>query len=498
MENLSKDIQNKIDSLLSINLNNKLNKIIFLIESEELLNKNFKNQDIQPTIIYKEEIDKEYDCDISNKMIDKYENVFDSYKKDNKKEDLLECCFLNNLFEIENIINYYKNSIKKSYKNIKDDLINSFSFKNRSLYNSYMSCLLTNDIIYFSYKYSQQNSNNKENKHQRYYKLKNDYNSKMFILKFTNEFIKEMDCHLLGDETLNALKDLWCYQFKAEQSEKNNQIDVSYELTFLKDIKENLKTLLFDLYDSYSSHNEISRLKFKEFLNFYLEVQNKKITSQSNVFQSWIFEKEQDKKSKTTEMNSLLQLYDDSIIDKMNQVKLLNEDEEEYKEIIKELKKDSRCEDYNYKIFKLNYNKPDIDYKQYNKKVPGIHGTKTISVLPILANGFRRNDDLMKDKDAKYAYTASGLGDGVYFARPYQCGKSMNYVGRTNKYGFMFLSDIYYHKMGSTKTYINTNNFKTDCDLILGDKVGSGGIDELLVRKAENIHLKYLILFEKN
>lgn len=133
-----------------------------------------------------------------------------------------------------------------------------------------------------------------------------------------------------------------------------------------------------------------------------------------------------------------------------------------------------------------------------NKKLDGniktlVHGTRNISVLNILGQGLLDHNTLRKVNSSHYRYTGNGLGDGIYFARPDQIEKSLNYAGG-NRHRYVFLCSVAYHKIYDTNSY-DTNLNSHNCDLVWGHAVGSYDRDELVAKSPEQVRLEYIIEF---
>lgn len=141
------------------------------------------------------------------------------------------------------------------------------------------------------------------------------------------------------------------------------------------------------------------------------------------------------------------------------------------------------------KVYKIN---DDKDLGEMNTKTL-VHGTGNISVLNILGQGLIDADTLRKRHSQRFNYTASGLGRGVYFARPDQVEKSLNYTHDSDSY--VFIAKVGYHKIKDVD-YYNTNLNAGEADMVWAHGVGSYDRDELLCKNYKNIKLEYLVQYQ--
>lgn len=123
-----------------------------------------------------------------------------------------------------------------------------------------------------------------------------------------------------------------------------------------------------------------------------------------------------------------------------------------------------------------------------------VHGTSNISVLNILGQGLLDYNTLKRNGARNYRYTGSGLGDGIYFARPDQIEKSLNYTGYS-EYSYVFICSVAYHNIYDIKHYDANLNSK-NCDLVWGHAVGSYDRDELVAKSPKQVRLEYVIKFK--
>ena len=123
-----------------------------------------------------------------------------------------------------------------------------------------------------------------------------------------------------------------------------------------------------------------------------------------------------------------------------------------------------------------------------------VHGTSNISVLNILGQGLLDYNTLRRYGARNYRYTGSGLGDGIYFARPDQIEKSLNYTGYS-EYSYVFICSVANHNIYDIKHY-NANLNSKNCDLVWGHAVGSYDRDELVAKSPKQVRLEYVIKFK--
>ena len=127
-----------------------------------------------------------------------------------------------------------------------------------------------------------------------------------------------------------------------------------------------------------------------------------------------------------------------------------------------------------------------------------VHGTKSDSVYSILLSGLLDAETLMKTNNQHYSYTASGLGNGIYFARSKQSTKSINYAS-SSKYKapvYLFVCDVGYHKIKTVDQYM-VPYLTSEQDLVFGDHVGGQGYDEIVAKSGKQVKIRYMIEFDK-
>lgn len=151
---------------------------------------------------------------------------------------------------------------------------------------------------------------------------------------------------------------------------------------------------------------------------------------------------------------------------------------------------------YAKKVKQVYQIKQNFPYQaEYGHHFTLAHGTDNISVLNILGQGLMPHHNLIENGIKNYHYTASALGDGVYFSRLSQIAKSFNYTDSDeNLNHYLFICDVYYHDIEDVNAYYT--NTDTNKDLVWAHGVGSNDYDELLAKNAEQIQLKYLLVWQ--
>lgn len=139
------------------------------------------------------------------------------------------------------------------------------------------------------------------------------------------------------------------------------------------------------------------------------------------------------------------------------------------------------------RIYKVNT--PHKEGFKYKRRV--VHGTSNVSLISILADGFTRPSDNANSPFVRHA--GQSLGDGIYFARNDQIGKTMAYID--DKYPpYIIVADVYYDRI----THVNT--FKpcklNGKNIVHAHAVGNYGFDEI-VAAPEQIRIVQIIELER-
>ena len=139
---------------------------------------------------------------------------------------------------------------------------------------------------------------------------------------------------------------------------------------------------------------------------------------------------------------------------------------------------------------------PQHDITKFNHVKTLTHGTPNRSVLSILSKGLLDSATLEKENNKYYDYTGSGLGVGIYFTRPQQVEKSLNYTSDHNINYYIFMADVGYNDTINVNYYSESPNKINDGDLVWAHGVGSYNRDELVVPNTNQVNIKYLLEFK--
>lgn len=163
----------------------------------------------------------------------------------------------------------------------------------------------------------------------------------------------------------------------------------------------------------------------------------------------------------------------------------------ELKPFLTETKKDDRFNKA-YRISKIYQplTKPKA-FKQGWHKVTAVHGTSNLSLVKILSEGFKRASELRKE-NATFQYMGSAFGDGIYFARPDQISKNINYLDRSVKaVNYIIVADLYYKTIEEVSDNYDDHTYDGS-NLVWAKLIGRYERDELIVAP-EQIDIKYII-----
>lgn len=271
----------------------------------------------------------------------------------------------------------------------------------------------------------------------------------------------------------------------------NNDDDKNLHTT-KKDLSESVKHFIKSFNPAINGNftytkQELSLLEFRQFLED-VKLGNK---IQSNVI-NWLLP--QERHGGTNESPESEQKFVSSLLDTMNINDILTKiSKAEISNIINELDKDSgfkqSCEILD--VYKINSQKSNKDYNPNAKHKLLTHGTSNSSVLTILRDGLLTRAEI--HSDAIQSFTGLGLGDGIYFARPDQAGKSSSYSNRGHFVSYLFIADVAYTETYDLKHYATPDT--NEWDLIHAHKVGAQNRDELVARYSNQVELKYMIAF---
>lgn len=288
------------------------------------------------------------------------------------------------------------------------------------------------------------------------------------------------DNDIPDSNVVKKLRQLWLYQIE----DKLPPVDI-FEINN-KHVKNIIQTVEKDLKNT---NHDVPHVSYKQLFEFFDEVANAYITQKTNKVQQWISYESLDSVLKMIISHNNFE----HIQDKFDLCP-----KEDFEEVKHQMLKDREFKN-KYQIqnvYKYNDEKP---LKPNYERIKGIHGTQNQSILSILLNGLQTNDELDGNK-IEHQYTGSGLGRGIYFARPHQVSKSANYTGHSHSQkNYLVYADIDYDR-NNAKT-ISSYDGGSDAhkySVVIGNRVGvSKGFDEILVPRSENINIRYIVEVER-
>lgn len=285
----------------------------------------------------------------------------------------------------------------------------------------------------------------------------------------------QLDLWVSRSYMAHSLRKLWMYQVKEELKKAENKSHIISS----DDLKNIIKSISEDLTED--NHLENIRISYRELFNFFKELREENITEKTRKVQEWMtFTNDSDiNKYLTSHVN----------YDKIKNIKEVKG--QEIEELISSLKSDKRLGKKIGKVYKINEKKEPV---KGNKIFTGVHGTPNKSLFSILLNGLKTSEELRKEKNKKFSYTGSGLGNGVYFAQLYQSSKSANYTSSMSDSVYLIIADVEYNedKKLSVKSYDSSIKTK-DYSLVHGVKVGSRDLDEVVAPFSDKINIRYIV-----
>lgn len=130
------------------------------------------------------------------------------------------------------------------------------------------------------------------------------------------------------------------------------------------------------------------------------------------------------------------------------------------------------------------------DFSRYQYSMRGVHGTRSMSLLSILENGFMLPSQLVS-LNKEFRRSGSSLGDGVYFARLDQISKTSSYLDSSSaKTKYAIVADLYYNE--KVETLLHQPIEYTGQNLLHAIKQGSHERDEIVVLPSQ-IDIKYVV-----
>lgn len=276
------------------------------------------------------------------------------------------------------------------------------------------------------------------------------------------------------------LRELWLHQIQ------NELPNVDIETLDNKDIQHIIMQVEDEMKGSFG--NIKIDVSFEQLFDFFDEVAKGKVTEKTNKVQQWITY------SNTSGILNTVTSHQN--YEKLSgKLKLATTDD--YKKIRNNFYRDKGFKKA-YRINNVYTFNNEKTLKPNHERIKGVHGTPNKTVMSIMLNGLQTNDELDNNK-INHNYTGSGLGKGIYFARPHQVSKSANYTGHSvSKKNYLICADIDYER-GTEK---RTNSYDGGSDahkysVIIADSVGiSKGYDEILAPHGDNINIRYIVEIE--
>lgn len=310
-----------------------------------------------------------------------------------------------------------------------------------------------------------------------------------------SQWAKALDDKIPNSQLVSALTSL-IYMQSAEQIKKSQNADkpkVEPDENVSKDVQYFMNS--FDPQLSTASARrirpELTYLEFKDFLNSI--EQNTDIDTKVI---NWLIQD-----SSNNDMSQDDKLIIKMLLQSMNLNALIqrtskSEVPDDIKTVLDELNKDDGFKTrYQIRdIYQVNATKHNSRYepKDSNLDIKHkylTHGTNNSSILTILRDGLLRRCEI--NADAQVSLTGLGLGDGIYFARPDQAGKSISYSGSSANVIYLFIADVAYTKEFDVKRYGDFSS--EDWDLLHANAVGSYDRDELVARDSAQVEIKYML-----
>lgn len=305
-----------------------------------------------------------------------------------------------------------------------------------------------------------------------------DYNDVDKLLK--NILRLSKNNYIPTSNVVNNLRELWLHQIQNDLPDKDVELlDNHHIRDIILQVESEMK--------NYSNNIRVG-ISFEQLFDFFDEVANKKVTPKTNKVQQWIT---------YSDTSSIL----NTVMSHQNYETLSDNfelaDTNDYKKIRSQFYKDSEFK-RKYRINNVYTFGAEKPLKPNHKRIEGVHGTPNQTIMSIMLNGLQTNDELDNNK-VNHVYTGSGLGKGIYFARPHQVSKSSNYTGYSqSKKNYLICADIDY-EVGTEKV---THSYDGGADasqysVIIANSVGiSRGFDEILAPHGDNINIRYIVEIE--
>lgn len=259
----------------------------------------------------------------------------------------------------------------------------------------------------------------------------------------------------------------------------------------IHDLSTDMQDFIQDFhYNSNSSLSDFVEITNHELVDFMIDIQNNRPISKISL--NWIVSiatKSLSSPNVNEKQLALKMIRDLNLNDKLIKLK---KDDAVMTHIKQQLNQDHDFQQQFkiQKIYQIKNSQPAKPFKHHQQL---LHGTQNFSILPILSKGLLDAKTLHQHASSYYQYTGSGLGNGIYFAKPTESLKPAHYTGHYSNYEenhYLILADIGYN---SSKTVSQYDNYSHQADLVHAIGVGSGNRDEFLVNQANQIQLQYLI-----
>lgn len=305
-----------------------------------------------------------------------------------------------------------------------------------------------------------------------------DYNDVDKLLK--NILRLSKNNYIPTSNVVNNLRELWLHQIQNDLPDKDVELlDNPHIRDIILQVESEMK--------NYSNNIRVG-ISFEQLFDFFDEVANKKVTPKTNKVQQWITYSDTSSILNTVMSHQNYETLSDNF-------KLA--DTSDYKKIRSQFYKDSEFK-RKYRINNVYTFGAEKPLKPNHKRIEGVHGTPNQTIMSIMLNGLQTNDELDNNK-VNHVYTGSGLGKGIYFARPHQVSKSSNYTGYSqSEKNYLICADIDY-EVGTEKV---THSYDGGADasqysVIIANSVGiSRGFDEILAPHGDNINIRYIVEIE--
>lgn len=330
------------------------------------------------------------------------------------------------------------------------------------------------------------------------YEKTDDILSKLVL----SEMYRALDLRVDLNESLVALGELWSYQTRQKADLKISDDTAEFYKTFDTKYK-NFIELIHYVSQSTSTYNlrVNTFITYRNLLMYFKEVTSGKLESDTTDVQNWL-------SLDTKQENNLLD-YTVASLPQHIQNKLANIQPMSHEKNQKHLYQFNKDPHYvrsrsQYKMcakYTLGQGFSSSECPAGSKILHLVHGTKQLSVYSILVNGLLTSAELADLQSKDYEYTASGLGDGLYFAREDQVTKSLNYTsyGSNNESEFLFTADVLV-PANSIKHVTKYGDYTHNkYPIICADRVGTrANYDEILVKDSSLVRLTGVYIFSDN